>query len=187
MSRTRIVCMHEGKKGRSIDPTFINTLLKRLRPSWIRQWTGNKIVRLSPCGSRSELIAAMPGELRACLSLGSDTTLLVWADCDHDMVDGDALRAKFWEAARQAGIAQNHFDSVVFIFAKDRLENWIEFLATGSTDEAIEGRRVKHLREAADAAKSLADKCLTNAAGELPPSLDWSCKNWRAFCKRMRE
>ena len=35
-NRTQIVCLHEGEKGRSIDPVFINALLRDLEPSWIR-------------------------------------------------------------------------------------------------------------------------------------------------------
>lgn len=31
--------------------------------------------------------------------MGADTTLMVWADLDHDMEDGDALKAKFREVA----------------------------------------------------------------------------------------
>ena len=31
-NRTQIVCLHEGIKGRSIDPVFINALIKALDP-----------------------------------------------------------------------------------------------------------------------------------------------------------
>lgn len=31
-SRTQIVCLHEGKKGRSIAPIFIRAILKALDP-----------------------------------------------------------------------------------------------------------------------------------------------------------
>ncbi|HKR11356.1 MAG TPA: hypothetical protein VJT15_04825 [Pyrinomonadaceae bacterium] len=37
-NRTQIVCLHEGKKGRSIDPVFINRLMRSLNPAWIRPW-----------------------------------------------------------------------------------------------------------------------------------------------------
>jgi|GEM_PF-2206186 len=72
---------------------------------------------------------------------------MVWADCDDDMSDGDALMKAFWEVARDQGIARGDFDTVVFVFAKDRLENWIQFLETGATDEGKEGPRVKHLNK----------------------------------------
>ena len=52
-SRTQIVCLHEGKKGRSIDPIFIRTLLKTLDLAWIRAWTGNNIIRPIDCGGRN--------------------------------------------------------------------------------------------------------------------------------------
>jgi hypothetical protein len=142
-SRTQIVCLHEGEKGRSIDPVFINTLLKALAPGWIRQWKGSNVVRPIDCGGRSFLIERMPVELRACLAMGSDTTLMVWADLDHDMPDGEALKERFWKTAQGQGITRDQFDQVVFVFAKDRLENWIEFLRTGTTDEGKEGPRVK--------------------------------------------
>ena len=71
--------------------------------------------------------------------------------------------------------------------SKDRLENWIEYLQTGSTDEFQEGPRVKHNRTVADAAKKLANLCKAGKPLDgLPPSLQWSCKNWTALVKRMR-
>src|SRR5207249_4433554 len=88
-SRTQIVCLHEGKKGRSIDPIFIRAVLKALDPAWIRPWQGNNIVRTVDGGGRSDLIAKMPVQLKACLEMGGDTTLMVWADLNHDMGDGE--------------------------------------------------------------------------------------------------
>src|SRR4051812_28115379 len=90
--RTQIVCLHEGNKGRSIDPIFIRAVLKALDPAWIRPWKGNNVIRAVDCGGRTELITRMPQELRACLAMGGDTTLMVWADLDHDMEDGDELK-----------------------------------------------------------------------------------------------
>lgn len=185
-SRTQIVCLHEGEAGRSIDPIFIRVLLKALDPSWIRPWQGNNVVRTIPCGGRTNLIRQMAPELQTCLNMGGDTTLMVWADLDHDMANGDELKAKFWEAAQQAGISREQFDQVVFVFAKDRIENWVEFLLTGETDESKGGPRVKFDRTIADAARVLANKCLSGVPGsDMPASLEWSCKNWRALKKRM--
>lgn len=186
-SRTQIVCLHEGERGRSIDPIFIRTLLKALNPRWIRQWKGSNMIRPIDCGGRSSLIARMPEELRTCLEMGAETTLMVWADLDHDMEDGSDLRQKFQKEARQNGIADDDFDKVVFVFAKDRLENWIEFLLTGATDETQEGPRVKDGKRVAEAAKMLAQRCTGQLQGsQLPPSLNWSCENWRRLIKRMR-
>ena len=56
-NRTQIVCLHEGLRGRSIDPVFIRTLLKELDPAWIRPWKGSNIIRAVDCGGRSDLIA----------------------------------------------------------------------------------------------------------------------------------
>ncbi|HQU19267.1 MAG TPA: hypothetical protein PLA92_09500 [Fimbriimonadaceae bacterium] len=184
-SRTRIVCLHEGKKGRSIDPLFITKLLKTLDPTWIRPWDGSNVVRTVDCGGRSELIRRMPSELETCNAVGSDTTLMVWADLDHDAGTPDNLREKFWKEARSAGISKADFDKVVFVFAKDRLENWIEYLEAGKTDEAKEGTRVKKPKQASDAAKQLAKRCKGEKGPNLPPSLEWSCQNWRALCQRM--
>jgi hypothetical protein len=185
-SRTEIVCLCEGAKGASIDEVFINRLMKTLKPTWVRA-QGSNVVRPQPCGSRSEVIKRTPEELRRCLSAGGHTTLMVWADCDDDCDDGDTLKAEFWNEAKQSGITQNDFDRTVFIFAKDRLENWIQFLNTGQTNESEEGPKLKHSREAAEAAKKLAELCKAGCAVEaMPPSLQWSCKNWRALVERMK-
>jgi hypothetical protein len=185
-SRTQIVCLHEGRKGRSIDPVFINTLLRSLKPSWIRK-EGSNVVDLKDRGGRTELIAAMPAELRRCLDMGGNTTLMVWADLDHDMATGEQLKERFWSAAQQAGIQRDQFDQVVFVFAKDRLENWIEFLLDGSTDESKEGPRQKHDRPVAEAARNLAKRCASvTTEPKLPPSLAWSCQNWHKLKERMR-
>lgn len=186
-SRTQIVCLHEGKEGSSIDPIFIHALLKGLNPAWIRPWPGNNVVRTVNGGGRKELIEKMPGELKACLKMGGQTMLMVWADLDHDMADGEALKAEFWRVAEAAGVSREEFNQVVFVFAKDRIENWIEFLQTGQTDEAVSAPRVKHGRVVAEAARALAKRCLTGApiAG-IPASLLWSCRNWRVCAERMR-
>ena len=186
-SRTQIVCLCEGSNGKSIDAVFINRLLKLLEPDWIRPWPGSNVVRIKPCGGRKALIEKVPAELRSCLGAGGNTTLMVWADCDDNCADGEALKTAFWKEAERQGIAKNQFDRAVFIFAKDRLENWIEFLQTGNTDEAKEGPRAKHGRYVADAAKKLADFCKAGQpVDDMPPSLQWSCRNWRALAERMR-
>lgn len=185
-SRTRIVCLCEGTKGSSIDEVFVNKLIRTLRPSWLRP-DGANYVRLESRGGRKEVIAEMPKQLRLCLSAGGDTTLMVWADCDHDCSDGEALKAKFWEESQRQGITKEEFDRVVFIFPKDRIENWMEFLLTGKTHESTEGPRVPHNRSAADAAKKLADFCKAGKPVDgMPVSLQWSCRNWRALVERMR-
>ncbi len=186
-SRTQIVCLCEGKKGGCIDEVFINKLIKCLDPNWLRPWKGSNTIRLVPCGGRKALLETMPAELQGCLAAGGDTTLMVWADCDDNCADGEALKALFWREAQQTGIANEDFDRVVFIFAKDRLENWIEFLQTGKTDESKEGQRVKDNKTAADAAKKLAELCKAGKPiDDMPPSLKWSCGNWRLFGERMK-
>jgi len=186
-NRTRIVCLHEGKKGRSIDPVFINRLIRALKPAWIRPFKGSNLVRFEDCGGRSELIKRMPQELKTCLSMGGQTTLMVWADLDDDMDNGDQLRTRFWETAQADGITQEQLDSVVFIFAKYRLENWIQYLNDGTTDENVPGPRIKHDRFVADAAKSLAERCKQAGSDSLlPSSLEWSCRNWRNLVARMK-
>lgn len=184
-SRTQIVCLHEGKRGRSIDGLFINHLLRSLKPPWIR-WEGSNIFRPIDCGGRTQLIERVPAEAKLIARAGADTTLMVWADLDHDMEDGEALKSKFRQACRTAGVGQAEFDAIVFVFAKDRLENWIEYLLEGETDESREGRRFNG-PAAKEAAGVLADRCRKGpAAPPLPPSLEWSCANWRALVRRMR-
>lgn len=185
-NRTQIVCLHEGEKGRSIDPVFINRLIRTLKPDWIRPFKGSNLLRPVDCGGRKQLIGRMPRELKACLSTGGQTTLMVWADLDDDMSDGDQLREEFWKAAQSEGITREQFESVVFIFAKDRLENWIQYLNDGATNEDVEGPRVTHNRTVADAATKLARRCRQMQANPpLPPSLEWSCGNWHRLVERM--
>ena len=186
-SRTQIVCLCEGRKGESIDEVFINRLIKSLQPDWLRPWPGSNVIRLVPCGGRKELVEKMPEELKDCLAAGGHTTLMVWADCDDDCNDPEVLKVHFWNEALRQSITKEQFERVVLIFAKNRIENWIEFLTTGTTDESKEGPRTKHNREAADAAKKLASMCKENKpVNNMPPSLQWSCKNWHALKMRMK-
>jgi hypothetical protein len=186
-SRTQILCLHEGTPNRSIDPIFIRTLLKALDPNWLRPWKGSNVIRTQAYGGRTSLIAAMPKELKRCQAAGGHTTLMVWGDVDHDLDDCEALKEQFWRTAQEVEITREDFESVVFVFAKDRLENWIEFLNTRRTDEAREGPRVRNDREAADAARNLAGHCSSgNSIENMPASLQWSCRNWRDLVKRMR-
>lgn len=144
------------------------------------------MLRAVGCGGRRELIERMPRELKVCLNTGGNTTLMVWADLDDNMTGGEELKARFWQVAQSAGVSQEQFAQVVFVFAKDRLENWIQYLNDGSTDESVEGPRVKHNKNVADAARKLAHRCRQMQADPpLPPSLDWSCKNWRQLVERM--
>ncbi|MCA9268762.1 MAG: hypothetical protein KDA41_09845 [Planctomycetales bacterium] len=186
-SRTELVCLCEGEKGASIDPVFINRLIRNLKPAWLRK-TGSNFIDIRPQGGRRSLIRAFPNELRLCMNQGANTTLMVWADLDDDMKDGEQLVEEFRKAAVADGISDDDFKKAVFIFAKDRLENWIEFLEKGATDEAVEGPRVLSDRRARDAAKTLADRCAKQQAEPpLPPSLLWSCRNWRRLVERMKQ
>lgn len=98
----------------------------------------------------------------------------------------EALKLRFWSHAKSQAILREQFDCAVFVFAKDRIENWIEFLTVGNTDESHEGPRVRHGREVSDAAKKLAKLCKDgNPVKNIPPSLEWSCKNWRTLVDRM--
>lgn len=185
-SRTQLVCLCEGVDG-SIDAPFFRSLIKFINPQWLRPWKGNNVIRAQPCGGRKSVITELPTALRQCLAMGGDTTLMVCADCDDDCVDGDALKVAFRREAERQGVTKEQFNRVVFVFAKDRLENWIQFLNTGSTDETTEGPRVKHDREVADAARKLAEHCKTGKpVNDMPPSLQWSCRNWRALVERMK-
>ncbi len=129
----------------------------------------------------------MPAELRICLARGGRTSLLVLADCDHDCAHPDALKNSFWNEAEHQGISRQEFELVTFAFAKDRLENWIEFLLSGKTDEQVEGARTTHDRQASDAAHKLAEFCrLGLSVDMMPPSLQWSSKNWRSIVARLK-
>jgi len=111
---------------------------------------------------------------------------MIWADMDDDREDGDALKRDFWEECERWGIDRDEFDQLVFAFAKDRLENWIEFLQTGSTEEGREAPRIHDNTQVRQAARTLANRCLRNDSDPpLPPSLEWSCQNWRKLTRRM--
>ena len=100
-----------------------------------------------------------------------------------------AMRSRPLSGKRRSDrtFTQEQFDRVVFAFAKDRLENWIEFLQKGNTDEAIEGPRVTNNRDVAEAAKKFADMCKAGKPMQnLPPSLKWSCQNWNTLKGRMK-
>lgn len=184
-NRTQIVCLHEGEAGSSVDPVFINRLMRSLKPAWIKPW-GSNTVRLEPCGGRKTLIEIFPQKLQQVLDAGSNTTLMVWADLDHDMADGDSLKNEFWKLAQQRGVTRNQFDQAVFVFAKDRIENWVQFLMEGTTDESQEGPRLRNNKLAADAARRLAEHCSRGAPIlNIPPSLEWSCRNWQSLKERM--
>lgn len=182
-SRTQLVCLHEGKKGSRIDPVFINALIRKLNPPWLRK-SGSNFIRLINCGGRKNVIAKAPQELKNCLAMGGNTTLMIWADLDHDREDGDALKTDFWHECEQSAISRDEFDKIVFAFAKDRLENWIEFLETGATDEGREAPRIRDNERVRQAARKLADRCARNEPNSpLPPSLEWSCRNWRTLSR----
>jgi hypothetical protein len=185
--RTQIVCMHEGKRGASIDPVFANAFLKAYDPEWVRPWkTG--AVYFVPCGGKSELLDSFPQELQKCEAAGGNTTLIVLADVDDKLENSSQLKEKYWERAQKAGISKDIFDKAVFIFPKDRIENWIEFLSKGSTDENQEGPRVKSNVMVTNSAKLLAAKCRSSSQLDemFPPSLKWSCHNWRSLAERMK-
>ena len=186
--RTQIICMHEGKRNKegmlhSIDPIFASAFIRAFKPNWLR-------VRLHTleCGDNNRLLEEFPKELKLCAQQGGDTTLVVLADVDDNHKDCDALKAKYQLKAKAHGFSDEVFERVVFIFPKDRLENWIEFINTGHTYEHQEGHRVEP-SEAADAARKLASMCKNNdnTAETFPPSLQWSCRNWKALVERMRD
>ena len=185
--RTQIICIHEGKKGRSIDPVFANAFLKAYDPEWLRPFATGKAY-FKPCGGKSKLLQRFPQELKNCIAAGSDTTLIVLADLDEKLKSGDELKEKYREKARESGITGEMFEKAVFICPKDQIENWIEYLDTGSTDENAEGRRVKNFSDVKNKAKLLAEKCRRSHLPKepFPPSLEWSCNNWRALTARMR-
>jgi len=94
--RTQIVCIHEGKKD-SVDLVFINAFLKAYNPKWLRPYTTpptTGIADYKPCGSKSELLQKFPQELENCIKRGSDTTLIVLADIDDKLKDGEELKKK---------------------------------------------------------------------------------------------
>ena len=185
--RTQVVCLCEGGRNRagdlnSIDPIFASAFFRAYKPSWLR---GR--FRPKECGDNTRLLEKFPEELMICGKWGGDTTLMVIADVDDKHKDCESLKAVYHAKAKEFGISDELFEKVVFIFPKDRIENWVEFLNTLSTDESVEGPRVEP-SVAADAAKQLARLCKNphEITASFPPSLEWSCRNWRALVERMK-
>jgi len=185
--RTQIICLHEGDRNNegklnSIDPIFVNAFFKAYKPNWVRGG-----LRPVLCGGKTRLLERFPEELKLCASQGGDTTLVVIADVDDDCKDCDTLKMKYHSKAKESGLSDELFEKVVFIFPKDRIENWVEFLNTGHTDESTEGPRVDPAVAAA-AARKLAKICKHSDKPneQFPPSLQWSCHNWKTLVERMR-
>lgn len=184
MKRTQIICIHEGEQGRSIDPIFVNAFFRRYDPSWLRPWGTSKL-RLVPYGGKTELKNGFASELKSVGVAGADITLMVLADVD-DLKSGSELKELYRKEAESAGISREEFDKVVFILPKYRIENWIQFLNTGFTDESVKGPRIHDNSIVKEAARKLADMCRSGGCNtELPTSLEWSCREWKTFIKRM--
>jgi len=196
--RTEIVCIHEGKEGHSIDPIFINAFINAYHnTNWVRK-TGSNLVRCIDCGDQLGVLNRFPIELRACMEAGANTTLVVFTDLDDDCENGDERKKEYWEKTDQTLRDVNSqkrkewFDHAVFIFPKDRIENWIQFLLDGATDEHTEGPRLKKNPTGNNrvrvAARKLAKLCqrAERPPAEFPPSLLWSCKSWKTLVHRMQ-
>jgi hypothetical protein len=184
--RTQVVCLHEGKKD-SVDLIFANAFIKAYDPEWLRPYSTG-VVYFRPCGGKSSLLKVFPEELKNCITRGSNTTLVVLTDLDDECTDGEELKKQYWEAAKEQGIAREKFDGVLFITPKYRIENWIEYLSTGTTDENEKGPRLKYTGvDARKMAKDLVDMCRNpkKCPDTFPPSLEWSCQNWHSLVKRM--
>ncbi|MCL2016106.1 MAG: hypothetical protein FWG68_07680 [Defluviitaleaceae bacterium] len=190
MKRTQIVCLHEGEKD-SIDPIFVNAFLKKLNPTWLRPWAKSK-VKLIPCTDKTTMLKHyFPVELERCTKMGADTTLVVMTDLDDDCANGDILRDKYRQIAENAEIDEKLFAKVVFICPKYRIENWIEYLNTGHTDENIKAPRTDN-NSAKMAAIKLADMCQKNVDknignADFPLSLKWSCNNWNEISRQLQK
>lgn len=183
----------DGINGGGADGLYFEQLsdgekaLIALYPQWIRRWKGSNVIRAVDCGDRTALMQRLPGEIKAATQVGGNITVMVWADVDDDMPNPDALKDAFWAACKQQGVTPEQFNQVVFALAKDRIENWIEFLNTSQTDELREGPRVGNDNEAVQAANRLAELCRKGARiPNIPASHAWSCRNWKALVERMR-
>jgi len=84
--RSQIVCLHEGERNKegklySIDPVFANAFFKAYKPNWVRGG-----LRPVLCGGKTQLLERFAEELELCEKQGGDTTLIVMADVDDDVV-----------------------------------------------------------------------------------------------------
>lgn len=182
--RTQIVCLHEGKNG-NVDQVFINRLLKKLDPSWLRPFkTG--VARFVCGGGRNEhgMYRKFIEELAHCDRQGGDTTLIVLSDVD-DLETPDKLKSIFDQRAAIENLG-SALSKVVYIFPQNRIENWFEYLLDGATDESKEGKR-RNTKDASNAADKLAKMCIENQRNSnIPLSLQWSCNQWRDLVNNMK-
>lgn len=181
--RTKIVCIHEGEAN-STDRIFANAFIRALKggSGWLRD------LRFCAYGGKTNLLDKFSVELKACGKQGANTTLVVLADVDDDCENPDALKHKYHVKAQENGISDDLFNRAIFIFPKDRIENWIEFFETGKIDENEEGPRVDTC-VAKRSGRKLAELCKKgpcDAKHQIPPSLLWSCNNWRVLVERMK-
>lgn len=183
--RTQIICLHEGEQGKSIDPVFASSFIRYFDPTWLRPFKFSKI-RTIALGGRSQVMRAVPQELKKCESAGADVSLVVMADIDEDP-SPEVLKSKFWQEAQKMGISKELFEKATFIFPRKCLENWVEFLIDGKTDEARTGKPIDDNTKVRTAAKKLAGICKEQKPIALPQSLEWSCANWHALTKRMQQ
>jgi hypothetical protein len=113
---------------------------------------------------------------------------MVWADVDANGSPNQLFSSieKQLTKGKPPLLTQDEFNQIVFVFAHSRIENWIEFLNQGKTNEETPGPRVDN-DEVAMAARKLAKICSDGDSLKLPTSLAWSCKNWKALTQRMAE
>lgn len=169
MARVEIVFLHEDTQHQSFGTAFLNQIktMRRIEP--VRK------------GSRALLVQDFPRQVKAVRSRGGAAALVVLIDADRDSVD------KVWnilnDRLKQEGMSVISSSDLIFIASpKWRIENWIEYLRTGATNEELQGPRLEDEGSAREDAGSLYQMCVTRALPpNPPPSLKAACEQWLAF------
>jgi hypothetical protein len=167
--RVEIVFLHEDTQHQSFGTAFLNkiTRVRRIEP-----------VRM---GRRSMLVNDFPRQLKAVRSRGGKAALVVLIDADHDSVQ--EIREVLDRRLKEADMPTISPEDPIFIaIPKWRIENWIEYLRTGDTDEAAQGARLIDEASARPLAAKLHETCLNGPPlASPPPSLEQACTEWQRF------
>ena len=109
------------------------------------------------------------------------TALVVLIDADRDSVE--TIRRLLDDRLKQEQMNALSSEDRVFIASpKWRIENWIEYLKTGKTDEKSQGPRLDDEGSARTLALDLHRKCLVKSPLlNVPPSLGKACEEWQLF------
>lgn len=171
--RVQIVFLCEDSQHQSFGLAFLGEL------------TGIRNIETVRAGSRANVINRFPKELKA-LRSRSGSALVVMIDADKDSVSD--VRQIIDQKLAQTGEPPVRVKDLVFVASpKWRIENWIQYLREGHTDESKQGPRLDKENSCREDAKRLFESCIGNVALlQAPESLESACAEWKPFRNRIK-